>query len=655
MKHTFIAALCAFMLLVAGSLSCEEKGLRGTPDELKLYGLLNKGRFTEARQSAEVMLRRNGDSYAALYAMALITRKTETNLPKGYYYLEKARNSFEKVYGKTPPATTPWKWHSLILDELIATSEEMELHEKTIEYLKANDDAYIPPRTASYAWPLMQLGRLDEARRVIHRALKESKVEDDRLRALNTRAAIEYKLDNRKESYAIYRSLIRDLRDESWQVLLRSNCAGAAARLLKYDEAEKEYINSASYGTWHAFVTNPWQGLLGLYTGSARYDEACGALKKMLLWGLDREPYLDQQCEGEELSSKAEFLLACGYPEQAYLISRRLVAMPDRIGYSSTNRNKQLGSTLFFHFTVNHDYQQLLRERLVQRDPAEVTRALWALESLRLESALLKPRIKRIIMSQCSLYATLIPGHPDGVGLPRWYASDLAPLVGKGPMDMELGRIRRSYRHRELLDAYFLELEGELAGKGLDRRRALELLGQAQQKLPPGEKLILARSYAETGRLKEKCGELESALLFYEKAYRICPGLFRHMKIQLPVAIRAAGNETELADIGKRLARSPRFRIWEGAFVITLGASGGRIHGTLLDHLQNGMCTVSTARTGKSGPDADAFLEEFHLKVFSAPLDTSLSELNSLDGTNLRDDRMRGNLNELLFPGQKKK
>ncbi len=222
-------------------------------------------------------------------------------------------------------------------------------------------------------------------------------------------------------------------------------------------------------------------------------------------------------------------------------------------------------------------------------------------------------------------------------------------------MALEIRKIKKSYKYRDLLDAYFLELEGEFAGRGFDCRRALGLLMQAQEKLPPAEKLVLARSYAESGRIKEKLGEYGSALPFYEKAYRICPGFFRHTRIRLPVVIRAGGADKELEDIRKRLARSPRFRIKEGAFAIELSRSGNRLQGALLDHLQNGMCTMSTVKTGKSGPDVDTFLEEFHLKVFSAPISASLSELNSLDGTNLKDDQVRGTLNELLFPGPEKK
>jgi len=149
------AVLFLLMLLAAAHIQASEKGLTGTPHELKLYRLLAEGNFIEARKSAETLLRSNDDSYAALYAIAVITKRTETNLPKAYYYLEKAKHSFETRYGRIPQDAAPWRWHLRILEELIETSEEMELLEKTIGYLKAHDAAYIPLKTASYAWPLM--------------------------------------------------------------------------------------------------------------------------------------------------------------------------------------------------------------------------------------------------------------------------------------------------------------------------------------------------------------------------------------------------------------------------------------------------------------------------------------------------------------------
>jgi len=430
-------------------------------------------------------------------------------------------------------------------------------------------------------------------------------------------------------------------------VVTRSNYANSAMRLLKYDEAEQQLVNAASIGPRPGSISNHWKSLAFLYVLSGRFNEACGAIKKMVQWGLVREPFLDQQCETGEYACKAGFLLECGYPEQAYAMSRRMVNSTTRQGYSSGKKYEALGGALFFHFMAAGDYQELARERLIQKNPAVKARMVWIIQALDCEKALLKPRIRRIILSQSRLDANLIPYHHDGVGIERYYVADLAAVAGKGAMSAELGKIRKTCRYRELLEPYFAELAGELGSRGSGWRSALGELAKARETLPAAEKLLVARSCAVTGRILETRGDLEGALQYYQKAYRIWPGLFRHLKIRLPVSFRAEGQES--LEIKKRLAHSPRFRMKEGAFVIYIRALDDRMQGSLLDSMGATLCTMSTARSGRSDLDTDTFLEEFHMKIFSAPVDASLSEINSLDGSNLRDDQVRGALQDILF------
>ena len=53
----------------------------------------------------------------------------------------------------------------------------------------------------------MKMGRISESRKIIQKALKESKNVQDRSIALNTLGAIEMELDNRDEAYRVYREI----------------------------------------------------------------------------------------------------------------------------------------------------------------------------------------------------------------------------------------------------------------------------------------------------------------------------------------------------------------------------------------------------------------------------------------------------------------
>ena len=212
-----------------------------------------------------------------------------------------------------------------------------------------------------------------------------------------------------------------------------------------------------------------------------------------------------------------------------------------------------------------------------------------------------------------------------------------------------MSNIRKFYRYRNLAEPYLLEMEGEMAFNAHNEKRALSCFLEAQEKLPPAEKLLNARIYALTGKAKENLGDIDAALTLYQKAYQIYPALFRELGIRLPVIISAEGGDQSVDEIKKYLKKSPRFRLKEGAFRIDIRTSGNRITGNLLDNFGNRIVTVSTVKTGNKQRDASLFLDEFHIKAFSAPISASLSDINSLDGSNIKEDEMRNGIRDILF------
>lgn len=651
MRKAFVVILCFFLLVTMTSArgASAKKGLSGTAGELELFELLEKSKFVKAREIAEKMLSLNQESYAANYAMGVITRRAETNLPKSLFYLERARQFYEREHGARGGDSTTWRWHLLILYELICTTAEMDLYEKQLQYLQAYDAAYIPRQTAYYAWPLMKLGRIREARKKIDEALKESRNAEDRIAAMNTWGSIEADLDNREEAYIQFRNTRKMASGKTGFIHIKTNFASSAVVLLKFEEAEKEYLDAAAEGPQPYEISDPWQDLAYLYTLEGRFDEAAGALKKMIQWGLGRMPHLDQQCASGEESTKALFLLACGYPEQAQSITKQLVNRPDRLGYTSQSKFSALTGAYMLHFLAIEDYLGVLRERLVWEGARDRLRGLLSIASLELEKSLLKSRIKCIAISNGALRPTLMPYNYKGIGTPEFVEPDITSIIGSGLITSEIARIRKDYKYKQLAEPYLREFEGELAYRRHDYTRALRLFSEAQEKLPGEEKLLRARTWALSGRIEEKSGEFSKALGLYEKAYQVYPSIFRHLKIRLPVKIRVEGGDTALAGIKKCLARSPRFSQKDRAFVIEIRAAGNTIRGSLLDSHGNSFFTASTARTKDPRKDRQIFLDEFHLKAFSAPISFSAADINSLDGSNLKGEQMRGTIRDLLF------
>jgi len=653
MRKLLLIILALMILMAPARCLAVQTGYSGSEDEMKLVALLAESKYIKARELAEKMLIIDSNSYAANYAMGVIIGTAETNLPKAYFYLQRAKDSYESKHGRMAGDDRTWRWHVNILQQLIHTAAGMELYEKQLEYLKAHDAAYIPKKTSFYAWPLMKLGRIPESRKIIKKALRESKDEFSKAVALNTLGAIELELDNRDDSYSVYKKLISGVKHKRGYIVEKHNFASAALALLKFDEAEKVLIESTAEGCTPYEVSNPWDSLAYIYTMEGRFNEAYGALRNMIQWGLQREPYLDQQCVAGENSTKALFMLACGYPEQAWLISKKLVDRPDRQGFSSAKKYTTEGGIIFFHLIATEDYIKVLQERLVWSDLKEKAGILLKIKAIESERVLLKSRLKATVLNNMSLYSTLIPSHPTGVRSAEFLKPYLLGIVGTGLISTEMSNIRNYYRYRNLAEPYLLEMEGEMAFNAHNEKKALSCFLEAQEKLSPAEKLLNARIYALTGRIKENLGDIDSAMTLYQKAYQIYPALFRELGIRLPVIVNTESGDLSVNEIKKYLKKSPRFRLKDGAFQIDIRLSGNRITGSLLDNFGNRIFTVSTVKTGNKQRDASLFLDEFHVKAFSAPISASLSDINSLDGSNIKDDEMRNGIRDILFDRKK--
>ncbi|GEM_PF-1289297 len=657
MKKSLLLIIIIIIIAIAmpASVQAVEEGYSGSKEEITMSQLLEEGKFIKAREIAEKILLIDSNSYTANYAMGVIVGTAESNLPKAYFYLQRAKDSYESLYGRMAGDEKTWRWHMNILEALIDTAAGMELFQKQIEYLRAYDAAYIPKKTSYYAWPLMKLGLISESRKIIQKALKESKDEYDRSIALNTLGAIELELDNREEAYKVYRNILTIAKGKKEYVTEKYNFAIAAHYLGKFDEAEKALIDATSDDCSPYDVANPWDSLAYYYTLEGRFDETYAALRNMIQWGLQRKAYLDQQCISGENETKAQFLLACGYPEQAYSTTRKLVDRPDRKGYSSARKYTSQGGSLLLHLVALDDYRKVLQERLLWAGIGEKPGILWTIKALEAEKALLKSRLKAIILNNNALYYTLIPNHPLGIGASEFLKPDLIDIVGKGLIGADINNIGKTYRYRSIAEPYLKEVEGEMNFRSQNRKKAMENLMDAQEKLPSAEKLLNARIYILTGKIKEDLGDFDAALALYQKAYQIYPALFRHFDIKLPVIVSVEGGDPSLEEIKKYLRKSPRFRMKEGAFQIDIKTMGNRITGDLLDNFGNRIFTASTVKTGNKQKDASLFLDEFHVKAFSAPISASLADINSLDGSNIKDDGIREGIRDLLFDRKPKK
>lgn len=632
-------------------------GAEGTEDEMALYDLISANKFVTAKELSGKILIANPNSFAGLFGLGVIYHRAEGNLPKAYFYLKAAKKNYERIHGNGEYTTDnkTWRWHCDILYELITTTSDMDLNKEVLIYLEAYDKSYTPKQTAYYSWPLMKLGREKEARQKIQEALDKSFDTHNKIVALNTLGALEGDLDNRDEAYRIFKELkqkVDSLNDGYTYVYVVRNFGLMAEILLKYDEAESAYLDAAKYGSGPGETSNPWEDIVNLYVPEGRLDEAFQALRKMIIWGLARDPYLDQQCISSEQATKAGFLLATGYPDLAYLITKQLISMPDRLGYTSSRKYQSLGGLYFMHYEALKNKTRLLKEKLPSLTLKEKFKVLYNIFKLELEKIFIKLKIRSIVLNNNALKPTLIPHHFQGINISVYRMPDILDIIAPGLIESEIIKIRQSYKYKELSEPYLKELEGELYYKWHMYGKSKQMLLDASKNLIASEKLLHARIWALLGNIEENNGNYDEAISLFYKAYQVYPAIFRHLDIKLPIIVNSPGDPTS-AKIEKFIYKSPAFKKRDGAFQLQLSNMGRKLYGILLDPQGNTITSVSSQLTGDPVKDSKLFMDELYLKIFSSVINASFVDINSLDGSTLQAEETRKDLKDFFFEKEK--
>ena len=260
----------------------QPKDFERTPAEDEVWQLYQEDKLLTARRKVEALLEEDPDSIVGRYVFAQILRRAEGNLPKAMKQMGKARELYEQRYQPTVVnlQQTPWLLHREILYAAQTIAGELERHEYQLQLLDYHDSLYDPRLTAEHAWPLMLLGRFDEARQYAEKA-SQSSDEFQRSLGRNALCAIEGEAGNREERFesclAAYDDAAERARgddpfatpDEITSVTVHAyNAAQAALAVLRPDEAER----LAKAGALRIEFTpaNPWRFLVRLYADQGR-------------------------------------------------------------------------------------------------------------------------------------------------------------------------------------------------------------------------------------------------------------------------------------------------------------------------------------------------------------------------------------------------
>jgi len=658
-----------------------------TDAEDEVYRLFAEHKLLTARRKVEALLENDPDSIIGHYVFGNVLRDAEGQLPEAMQHLGRARELFEERYDprqRTPGS--PWPLHREILFSIQSLAAELEQHEYRLQILDYYDSLYDPNLTAEHAWPLMQLGRYDEAREYAEKA-SELVQPHQRSLGLNARCAVEAEAGSRAKrfeacqaafDFASQRAKLdpRDAApDERTPLTVHAyNAALAAQAVSRPDEVERLALE----GTKRLEFTpaNPWRLLVRTYTDQGRMEEALTALREMQSWRRRQPAYMRDQDRAETDAAYATFLLVAGETERAERAATRALERPDRRGLTSSSAEQALGANALLRRAIRRAHAEHLREEASWNGTWDRWRGRGRALSSGLSAKTDDERVIAVLSDDDRLYATFRIHVSGGLEpLPPWLLGDLVDILGPGVVHVALERAAQMEADAEdgtpeLTQPYrdALMAEVELAWGNDDEARALA--EKALAGLPDAEVLLRSRVLAIASEAARGQGDDAAALEFLVAAMDADAGVVRRMGLSLPVRIVQRGSGPAAERLAVLLGRSPRLGRGEGFQVVIEGESSSL--SACLMSPQGGQLACAQApapqvedevgqaasETDETEPPAEPPTEQeiaalvaksFHDKAFAMPVGLANVDLGSLDGTStVSSEAVREHMREVL-------
>lgn len=619
------------------------------------------GELVSARDQAEAALAADPRQYRAHYVLGLVMRDAEGNLAQAMFHLGRSRELYETRFASS--LDTDWRFHQALLDAVQIVAGEIEAYEYQLQILDYYDARFDPDLVAERAWPLMKLGRFDEAREAATRAIL-SRDELQRSSGMNAMCALEAEAGDRAAAYTACLAALdaERLHPEADVTVDAFNASLAARAALRFDEAVAlalEADTGASVST-----ANPHAILAELAVADGRGSDAVAAIRAMQGWRARQPAHLRDQNRAETDAVFAQVLLAVGEPELGLDIITRAIDFPDRRALTSGTAEQARGG----HALLRIALRRAAAERRAER---AATLGLWGRLGAGLGAWVPdgaawqdEAAVTAVLADRVRLQRTLRQYLDGGLPVPPWMVGELIPVVGPGVVRVALQRVRR-LEGSAGFEAYHDALEAELAWWRGDRATCRRLAAAAASALPSEERLLRARVTAMAADSAWRAGDRADALSLYEVAMRDDPGVVRRLALALPAEVDVSGGEAA-ADAGRMLRRSPRFASAERAFRVGVTEEGGALSVCLSAPSGNRLsCSREPAPPapveGEAPPPwtawdrAAATVDGFHRDAFSMRTGVSSLDLRGLDGTTgvnteVAREQMQDLLDRLIAP-----
>lgn len=633
------AVACTGLVAIAGAQDFDlgalppDPGEEATREELEAWRLAMAQRHIDAREKAEAIVKARPRSYVGHFVLGFVHHYGEGNFPRALYHYDLSLRLFELKHGARPSTSTPWRWHARLLRELAGTHGDLEHHSDKVRYLERHNELYEPDLLADRAWPLMKMGKHDEARRAAQEGISSGDPRQLEV-ALNALCAIEFEAGNDGASYEACKRALDWAREQGGSVnaVDLTNFAEASRSLFKLDEAERVLLEATEADV--AWYGNPWLELGELYTREARYPEALNALRQVPRYRAQRPPHVRDADRNEGRRALAAFFLVVGKPANSLRITDQALVLPDRRAHNSRDPAQDLALVALLDRRARFVAAEMRMERGAGR---AIHQRVWEwlnATRLRMQGWLAGRQAARLLSDDRRIVGIFRIGTSESAITPPWLAGELVDVLGPGVVREALRR-GRSHDRREAAAGYYDAFEAEAALSAGDEERALELATRSLSELGRGEALLRARVHAIAAEAARQTDRTDTARAHYDEAFQIDPGIFRRLGFAVPVRISTSGDDVadEIADI---LERSPRFEIEDGGLTITIEATvrGGRACLLTSSGAMLGCGRAEPTRGDDASSLATKIAHSFQGNVFAPRVDLSQTDANSLDGSN---------------------
>lgn len=643
MKQWLAVVLCVALALPAARTTAQNlqdpdevelDGAQASNDELEAFREVEQGHYIRARELAQKIVARDKSSFMGQMVLGFAQHYAEDNLPRSLFHLDNALALYEKRYGDHPGQGAPWRWHAALLREIADVHGDMEHHAEKLAYIARYNDLYDPDMVAERAWPLMKLGRNKEARLAADLGLNTGRMAE-RIIALNALCAIEFEAGNDGASYEACKRAIDDnmANGAAVSAVDLTNFAEASRSMFKLDEAERVSLEATT--ALPSWFGNPWMELAELYVRQGRFGEALSALKQVPAYRMKRPPHVRDADRNEMRRVLASFLIMLSKPEQAFEVTGRAIAAPERRAHNSRDPGQDRTVLALLDRRARLMSAQLVLERGASepwyKRPVEWARA-WLLGSQAREPAAL---VQRILSDDKRLVGSFRIGMASAAVMPPWLVGELSDVLGPGVV-REAVRRARAKDKRPGAGAYYDAALAEAAWRSGESKRALELARRSIAALGTSEVLLQARVMAIAADAARDLEQAATARGQYDAAFQRDPGVFRRLEMPVGVEIRSSGGDAA-RDAADMLARSPRFTTMKGGLKLSVRADRAAAHVCLTGE-QNQVIAcadVDGTKLAKGEDYAAKIAQEAQRQLFSPRVDLTQMDINSLDGQNL--------------------